>query len=352
MAKINIASITRANIRNMLPYSSARDEFQGTASVLLDANENPFNSPFNRYPDPHQKALKKGIAGFTGVHEESIFLGNGSDEAIDLLIRAFCEPGESNIISIDPSYGMYEVCAHTNDIEFRKVQLNSDFSLNTEAIFSAADKQSRIIFLCSPNNPTANLLDYEDMLKIVKDFRGLVVIDEAYIDFAPFKGMLNDIADHNNLVILRTFSKAWGMAGIRLGMAFADKEIISVLDKIKYPYNINILTQETMLKRFAASDFTREWVNLIIFQREKLRRDLENFDFIIKVYPSDANFLLVKTKDAKVIHSFLRENGLIVRDRSRVSLCEGCLRITIGSPDENFQLINLLKKYNEKGPFH
>jgi len=329
----------------MLPYSSARDEFQGSASVLLDANENPFNAPLNRYPDPHQRALKKIIAGFAGVRDDSIFLGNGSDEAIDLLIRAFCEPGESNIVSIDPSYGMYEVCANTNNVEFRKVLLNIDFSLNSEALLSAVNTKTRIIFLCSPNNPTSNLLDYAEMTKIVNGFGGLVVIDEAYIDFAPFKGMINEIKDHNNLVILRTFSKAWGMAGIRLGMAFADKEIISVLDKIKYPYNINILTQDIMLKLFSASDYKKDWVDMIIFERDKLRRDLEVFDFVTNIYPSDANFLLVKVSNAKEIYNFLRENGIIVRDRSRVSLCDNCLRITVGSPDENMLLINLLKKY-------
>jgi len=345
VARISISSITRANILKMRPYSSARDEFQGSASVLLDANENPYNAPLNRYPDPHQQALKKEIAGFSGIKEESIFLGNGSDEAIDLLIRAFCEPGESNIVSIDPSYGMYEVCANTNNVEFRKVLLNPDFSLNAGAILSAADNQTRIVFLCSPNNPTSNLLDYDEIMKIVNGFGGLVVVDEAYIDFASFIGMINDIGENNNLVILRTFSKAWGMAGIRLGMAFAAKEIIAVMDKIKYPYNINILTQETMLKRLSASDFTKDWVNMIIFQRDKLRKELEEFDFVNRIFPSDANFLLVKVKNAKEVYGFLRENGIIVRDRSSVNLCENCLRITVGSPDENLQLINLLKKY-------
>jgi histidinol-phosphate aminotransferase len=345
MKKINIKTITRENIRNLLPYSSARDEFQGTATVLLDANENPFNTPFNRYPDPHQRKLKKEIAILTGIQEDSIFLGNGSDEAIDLLIRAFCIPGESNIISIDPSYGMYEVCAHINNVEFRKVLLNSDFTLNHEALLEAGDKHSRIIFLCSPNNPTANLLDYSNMLRIINDFKGLVVIDEAYIDFASFKGMLDDIRFHNNLVVLRTFSKAWGMAGIRLGIAFADKEIVNVLDKIKYPYNINNLTQELMLERLADKNYNKKWIDLIISQRERLCRELADFEFVIKIYPSDANFLLVQTKNAKKIYNFLRDKGIIVRDRSHVSLCEACLRITVGSPDENSLLINSLKEF-------
>jgi histidinol-phosphate aminotransferase len=346
MGKINIDKITRKNIREMHPYSSARDEFQGTASVLLDANENPFNAPFNRYPDPHQKTLKKKISGLTGVNENSIFLGNGSDEAIDLIIRSFCEPGESNIISIDPSYGMYEVCANVNNVEFRKVLLNSDFSLNAEALLEVSDSNSRIVFLCSPNNPTSNLLDYKSILRIVNEFRGIVVIDEAYIDFSSFKGMLDEITDHNNLIILRTFSKAWGFAGIRLGMAFADKQVINILDKIKYPYNINILTQETMMNYLSGAYFNRDWIDIIISQREIIKQQLAEFDFILKIYPSDSNFLLVKTINAHEIYSFLRDRGIIVRDRSKVSLCDACLRITVGSEVENDLLIKTLKNYS------
>jgi histidinol-phosphate aminotransferase len=345
MGKINIENLTRQNIKEMRPYSSARDEFQGTASVLLDANENPFNLPYNRYPDPHQRKLKKEISQLTGINDDSIFLGNGSDEAIDLLIRAFCEPGLSNIVSIDPSYGMYEVCAHINNVSFCKVLLNEDFSLNTDALLSACDVNTRIIFLCSPNNPSANLLNYNSMKRVINDFNGLVVIDEAYIDFAPFEGMLSDLTNHNNLVILRTFSKAWGMAGIRLGMAFADKEIIGILDKIKYPYNINILTQEIMFAQFSDRNIKGDWVKLLISQREMLKVELSDFEFVVKVFPSDANFLLVKMKKAKEIYNFLKENGIIVRDRSTISLCTDCLRITVGGPDENLILINTLKKY-------
>lgn len=329
----------------MLPYSSARDEFQGTASVLLDANENPFNAPFNRYPDPHQRNLKEVIASLTSIKKESIFLGNGSDEAIDLIIRAFCIPGENNVISIEPSYGMYEVCANINNVEFRKILLNKDFSLNPEALLSAADEKSRIIFLCSPNNPTANLLNYKDMMIIINGFKGLVIVDEAYIDFANSNGMLKEIKSHNNLVILRTFSKAWGMAGLRIGMALADAEIISVLDKIKYPYNLNILTQQTLLKRLIENPSVDYWVNMIINQRDLLRNDLQELDFVQFIHPSDANFLLVKFIKAKATYNYLRDHGIIVRDRSRVSLCEDCLRITVGTEDENSQLIKLLKKY-------
>ena len=329
----------------MRPYSSARDEFQGPASVLLDANENPFNTAYNRYPDPHQKNLKNLISGITGMEMNSIFLGNGSDEAIDLLIRAFCEPGKSNIVSIDPSYGMYEVCANVNNVEFRKVLLNSDFSLNPEAVIDVVSEHTRIIFLCSPNNPTSNLLGYDNMLKIVQDFKGLVAIDEAYIDFSNSHGMLGEISANNNLVILRTFSKSWGMAGIRLGMAFADKQVISVLDKIKYPYNINSQTQETMINLLSGESYGNDCVELIISQREMLRKKLAEFSFIVTVYPSDANFLLVKTNNALGIYEFLKNSGIIVRDRSKVSLCEGCLRITVGSPEDNMLLLNTLKKY-------
>lgn len=345
MGKIRIQSVTRDNILKMHPYSSARDEFQGNASVLLDANENPFNNPYNRYPDPHQRELKGQISAITGMSVDSIFLGNGSDEAIDLLIRAFCEPGKSNVISIDPSYGMYEVCAQVNNVEFRKVSLDNDFSLNPEALLNASDAESRIIFLCSPNNPTSNLLEYSSMLKVVNGFNGLVVIDEAYIDFASFKGMLKDIDENNNLVILRTFSKAWGMAAIRLGMAFADKEIISILDKIKYPYNISLLTQDIMSKRLSASDYTKDWVSMIISQRDKLAKQLAQFGFILRVFPSDANFLLVRFVNAREVYNFLRDNGIIVRDRSRVNLCDECLRITVGSEDENSKLLQILKQY-------
>lgn len=344
MANINLNNITRENIRNLLPYSSARDEFQGVASVLLDANENPFNSPLNRYPDPHQKKLKTVISKLTGIQVDSIFLGNGSDEAIDLLIRAFCEPGYSNIVSIDPSYGMYEVCSHINNVEFRKVLLNSDFSLNPDSLLAKCDKNTRIVFLCSPNNPTANLLDYKSMLHIVNNFNGLVVIDEAYIDFSPFKGMLDDIVVHNNLVILRTFSKAWGMAGIRLGLAFANREIITVMDKIKYPYNINNLTQDIMSEHLSDANRKDEWINLIISQRELLRNKLSEFECIIKIFPSDSNFLLVKMKNAREIYNYLRDSGIIVRDRSKLNLCENCLRITIGSEEENSRLVNTLNK--------
>ncbi len=345
MGTIDIKSITRKNILELSPYSSARDEFQGQANILMDANENPFNTPLNRYPDPHQREVKKLIAGIVKLDEESIFLGNGSDEAIDLLIRAFCEPGISNIISIDPSYGMYEVCANINNVKFHKVLLNSDFTINAETLLQVTDSSSRIIFLCSPNNPTSNLLEYKSILKVVIDFPGLVVVDEAYIDFSSSKGMIDDIKNFNNLVVLRTFSKAWGMAGIRLGMAFANKQIISILDKIKYPYNVSSLTQDAIIQLLTHKNKHDEWIKTIISQREILRNQLSGLSFVIEIFPSDANFLLVKTNNPTAIYNYLKDNGIIVRDRSKVSLCEGCLRITIGSPKENAELINTLKNY-------
>jgi len=345
MGTIDIKSITRKNILELSPYSSARDEFQGQANILMDANENPFNTPLNRYPDPHQREVKKLIAGILKLDEESIFLGNGSDEAIDLLIRAFCEPGISNIISIDPSYGMYEVCANINNVKFHKVLLNSDFTINAKTLLQVTDSSSRIIFLCSPNNPTSNLLEYKSILKVVIDFPGLVVVDEAYIDFSSSKGMIDDIKNFNNLVVLRTFSKAWGMAGIRLGMAFADKQIISILDKIKYPYNVSSLSQDAIIQLLTHKNKHDEWIKTIISQREILRNQLSGLSFVIEIFPSDANFLLVKTNNPTAIYNYLKDNGIIVRDRSKVSLCEGCLRITIGSPKENAELINTLKNY-------
>jgi len=345
MGKVNINSITRKNILEMKPYSSARDEYQGDARVLLDANENPFNAPINRYPDPHQRELKQLVAEEFKTKPDQIFLGNGSDEAIDLLIRAFCEPGISNIIGIDPSYGMYEVCANLNNVRYHKVLLNNDFTLNSEAILQAKDNNTRIVFICSPNNPTGNLLNTDSILQIINNFDGLVVVDEAYIDFSSSKGLIELLKTNNNLVLLRTFSKAWGLAGIRLGMAFADPQIISILDKIKYPYNINTLTQEKMIDFLKSKSLKNEWISTIISQRDELRKHLEGFTFVEKIFPSDSNFLLVKTSNPIGIYNYLKNNGIIVRDRSKVSLCEGCLRITVGSPEENEMMINLLKQY-------
>lgn len=338
-----IQQLLRPNIAALMPYSSARDEFSGTASVFLDANENPFETGYNRYPDPYQQEVKMKIGEVKGVRPELIFLGNGSDEPIDLLFRAFCNPGKDNVVAIEPSYGMYTVSADINDIQVKKVQLTSDFRLEAEKVLAATDDDSKIIFLCSPNNPSANLLDKDEMIKVIKGFSGLVVVDEAYIDFAPGATLLADLEKYPNLVVLQTFSKAWGLAGIRLGMAFASLEIIAVLNKIKYPYNINALTQQRALQALEQEDEKNQWVDTIMKERSKLAEELMRFPFVTKIYPSDANFLLVKMNDARGIFDYLMEEGVIVRDRSKVTLCEGSLRITVGSVEENKTLIEKLE---------
>ena len=339
---MEINKLLRKNIQKLQPYSSARNEFSGEAMVYLDANENPFNQPYNRYPDPLQKLLKKKIAAIKGVQREQIFLGNGSDEPIDLIFRAFCNPGIDNIVTINPTYGMYEVAAGINDIEVKKVPLTEKFVLDASLIFSATDEKTKIIFLCSPNNPTGNCFDRDEILKIIRSFEGIVLLDEAYIDFAPAKSLLPELNNYPNLIILHTFSKAWGMAGIRLGMAFATSEIISVLTKIKYHYNLNIITQTKAMELLSNKKQLNKWVKIIIGERDKLAILLQQLPFVVEVYPSDANFLLVKMHDANGIHNYLMERGIIVRNRSNVHLCEGSLRITVGSPSENEILIKAL----------
>ncbi|MBW6534612.1 MAG: histidinol-phosphate transaminase [Mariniphaga sp.] len=340
---MNIDNLLRKNIKSLKPYSSARNEFSGEAMVFLDANENPFNQPYNRYPDPLQRELKEKIALLKDVMPGQIFLGNGSDEPIDLLIRAFCEPGEDNVVSIDPTYGMYQVAAGINNAEVKKVSLTETFELDVQKLMASTDEKTKLVFLCSPNNPTGNCLSKESVLEVVKNFGGIVVLDEAYIDFAPGKSLLPLMNDYPNLVILQTFSKAWGMAGIRLGMAFAAFEIVSVLNKIKYPYNLNILTQQKAMELIENRDKVEKWVKLLIAEREKMKTLLSDFPFVVKIFSSDANFILVKMHDARGIYEYLKENGVIVRDRSKVHLCEDSLRITIGTSDENEQLLKALK---------
>lgn len=335
--------LLRPNIANLKPYSSARDEFSGSASVFLDANENPYDTGYNRYPDPYQQEVKKRIAEIKGVKPNHIFLGNGSDEPIDLLYRAFCNPGIDNSIIIEPSYGMYTVSADINDIEIRKVLLNDDYQIEASKLLAAADDKSKLLFLCSPNNPTANSLDRGEMIKVIEGFSGIVVVDEAYIDFAPGTTLLSDLKKYPNLVVLQTFSKAWGLAGIRLGMAFASPKIIEILSKIKYPYNINQLTQQRVMQSLQNVEEKEEWVKTIISERSKLAKELEKLPFVQKVYPSDANFLLVKMDDARKKFEHLMNEGVIVRDRSKVALCEGSLRITVGSPEENGELLRKLE---------
>ena len=352
LGKWEVSNLLRPNIRNLKPYSSARDEFSGSASVFLDANENPYNTGYNRYPDPYQQAVKAKIAEIKKVRPEQIFLGNGSDEPIDLLYRAFCIPGFDNSVIMDPSYGMYTVSADINDIEIRKVLLTEDYQLDTDKLLATTDEKTKLIFLCSPNNPTANSLNRNDIINVISNFSGLVVVDEAYIDFAPGTTLLTDLNNYPNLVVLQTFSKAWGLAGIRLGMAFAMPEIISVLSRIKYPYNINALTQERVMQSLQHVDEKNAWVKTIIEERAKLIEELKQFPFVQKIYPSNANFLLVKMDKAREKFEYLMNAGVIVRDRSKVTLCEGSLRITVGSPEENRVLIEKLKRINEKSPIH
>ncbi|MDD2613216.1 MAG: histidinol-phosphate transaminase [Bacteroidales bacterium] len=341
---MNLQNLVRPNIFNLKPYSCARDEFKGKASAYLDANENPLNAPYNRYPDPLQNDLKEKVAKLKNMDSEKLFFGNGSDEPIDLVIRIFCEPGVDNIVAIDPTYGMYQVCADINNVEYRKVHLLEDFSLDVDSVLAAVDDRTKIIFMCSPNNPTGNDLNVSDMKKVIKSFNGIVVIDEAYIDFSSRKSFLTELDQYPNLIVLQTFSKAWGMAAIRLGMAFAGSEIIGFFNKVKYPYNINLLTQYFVGEEIKKLKRKEDWVEMLVSQRGKLIAQLEKLPMVQKVYPTDANFVLVKVNDANATYRNLVEQGIIVRNRNNVSLCLGCLRITVGIPEENTLLIDTLQK--------
>lgn len=340
---MNIQSLLRENIKNLKPYSTARDEFQGTAEVYLDANENPFPTAYNRYPDPLQKKVKQRISALKGIAAAKIFLGNGSDEPIDLIIRAFCEPGRDAILITEPTYGMYAVCAGINNVTVKRVTLNSNFDLNVPAIKQALDSSIKIIFLCSPNNPSGNLLSKEKITELITSIDCLVVIDEAYIDFANDSGFLPSLNQYPNLIVLQTFSKAWGLAGLRLGMAFASEEIISVLNKIKYPYNINVLTQQVALEKLSSIEEKNKQVRAILDQRIFLIQELQTLSIVLHIYPTDANFVLVKMKDAHYVYNQLIKHGIIVRNRSTVTLCADCLRITVGTTEENKKLIETLK---------
>ena len=344
---MNLDKLIRKNILALKPYSSARDEYSGEAMVFLDANENPWNQPYNRYPDPLQRNLKDKIAALKGVSADSIFLGNGSDEPIDLLIKAFCEPGVHHIIQMEPTYGMYQVAAGINNTPVKRVPLTADYQLDVPAMLAAVDENTRMIFLCSPNNPTGNLLRKPDIEAVLNGFEGPVVVDEAYIDFEPGGSFLPLLGKHGNLVVLQTFSKAWGMAGIRLGMAFARPDLIAILNKIKYPYNINILTQAKAMELLGNEGEMSHWVSVLVKERENLAAQLAGLSFVEKVWPSDANFLLVKVKNAREIYNYLVSKGIIVRDRSRILLCEESLRITVGSEEENTILLEALHSTQE-----
>lgn len=341
---MDLQQLVRKNIWALKPYSSARDEFKGEASVYLDANENPHRKEYNRYPDPRQEAVKAKIAKLKGIPTNQIFLGNGSDEAIDLILRVFCNPGIDNIVNPDPTYGMYEVCAHINDVELRKVKLEEDFSLNAQKLLDATDEHSKVIFLCSPNNPSANIFNTEEVEKILRRFNGIVVIDEAYIDFSIKDTWMKRLNEFPNLIIIQTLSKAWGLAAIRMGMAFASPEIIGLMNKVKYPYNINQLAQEYALEQLDKEAEKDAWVADILHEREILIEALKTLPYVSKIYPSDANFVLVRVKDANGKYKALADKGVIVRNRSSIALCEDCLRITIGTKKENKELIEVMKK--------
>jgi histidinol-phosphate aminotransferase len=345
----NINNILRENIKNLTPYSSARDEFQGEASVYLDANENAYGSPldeaYNRYPDPLQYNVKKRLSEIKGVPIRNIFLGNGSDEAIDILYRSFCNPGVDNVVLVPPTYGMYEVSANINDIAIKKVSLTEDFQLDLEGISEAIDAHTKLIFICSPNNPTGNSINRDDVETLLANFDGIVVVDEAYINFSRQKTFIQELTEYSNLVVLQTLSKAWGLAGLRVGMAFASEEIIEVMNKVKPPYNVNESSQQLALKALANVDQVNGWIKEILLQRDLLVLELKKLDFVLDIYPSDANFILVKTTDPKGIYNFLVQKGIIVRDRSKIDLCEGSLRITVGTPDENKTLIETIQQF-------
>lgn len=345
----DIENLVRENIRVLKPYSSARDEFKGEASVYLDANENSFGSPlaenYNRYPDPLQQKLKEKISSIKGVPPQNIFLGNGSDEAIDILFRIFCEPKVDNVIICPPTYGMYEVSANINDVSIRKVNLLPSFELDVEKILESSDEHSKLLFICSPNNPTANSFHVDDVELLIQKFPGVVVIDEAYINYSRQKSAIRFLTEYENVVVLQTFSKAWGLAALRLGMAFASQSIIDYMNKVKPPYNVNQATQQLAMKALDNIEWVNEHIRETIVERKKLEDGLKQNSLVEIIYSSDANFILVKVKDAQSIYDYLVSQDIIVRDRSRVSLCEGCLRITVGTPNENVTLLEALKQY-------
>ncbi|MGH2642421.1 MAG: histidinol-phosphate transaminase [Chitinophagaceae bacterium] len=348
----NIDSLIRPNVKALKPYSSARDEFSGEASIFLDANENSFGSPlhknYNRYPDPHQRKLKERISQIKGVPPQHIFLGNGSDECIDLLYRGFCNPGVDNVIICPPTYGMYEVSANINDVESRKVNLTNEYQLNLDGIAENTDSNTKLIFLCSPNNPTGNSLHHKNIDLILNNFDGLIIIDEAYINFSKQKSFIHELTEYPNLVVMQTLSKAWGLAALRVGMIFSSIPVIDVLNKIKPPYNVNQASQELAIEALNHIEQVNIWTREIVDEREKLRANLQELSQVQYIYPSDANFLLVKVDKPKKIYEALVKKGIIVRDRSRVILCEGCLRITVGTPQENEILIKEMEGLKNK----
>lgn len=347
----NLENIVRENIKRLTPYSSARKEFSGAAQIFLDANENSFGSPletnYNRYPDPLQLKIKEKVAANYSIKPTEIFIGNGSDEAIDLLFRIFCEPRKDNILICPPTYGMYEVSAEINDVSIKRAKLTADFQLDLNAIENAIDENTKLLFICSPNNPTGNSFPLEEILNLTKNFDGVVVVDEAYIHFSDEKSLISEINNFSNFVVLQTFSKAWGLAGLRVGLSFANEEIIKLFNKVKPPYNISEIAQNAILEAFENAEKVEKTIAEIISERENLIKNLDEFSFVQKIYPTDANFVLVKTTDAENIYKFLLDEKIVVRNRNNVELCEGCLRITIGTSQENESLFKALEKWSE-----
>ena len=338
--------LTRKNIWSLAPYSSARNEYAGReAHVFLDANENPYNAPYNRYPDPLQLEVKAAISKIKGVPAENIFLGNGSDEAIDLPYRCFCDPGIDNVVAIEPTYGMYKVCADINGVEYRPVLLDEQYQITAEKLLAATDGHTKLIWLCSPNNPTGNNLQREEMVKVIEGFEGLVIVDEAYSDFSSQKTLRSELAKYPNLIVLNTMSKAWGCAAIRLGMAFASEEIIAIFNKVKYPYNVNQLTQVQALEALKDPFEVDKWVKLLLEERSRMIDAFKLLPICEKVFPTDANFFLAQMTDAVKIYNYLVDKGIIVRNRHRIQLCQNCLRVTIGTKTENGELIAALRQY-------
>ena len=341
-----LEQLTRPNIWSLAPYSSARNEYAGReARVFLDANENPYNAPFNRYPDPLQLELKAAISKVKGVPAECIFLGNGSDEAIDLPYRCFCEPGVDNVVAIEPTYGMYKVCADINNVEYRTVLLDEQYQTTADKLLAATDAHTKIIWLCTPNNPTGNCLVREEVVKVIEQFEGLVIVDEAYSDFSSQKTLRSELAKYPNMIVLNTMSKAWGCAAIRLGMAFASQDIIDIFNKVKYPYNVNQLTQQQALEALKDPFEVDQWVKILLQERSRMIEAFRELPICEKVYPTDANFFLAKMTDATKIYNYLVDHAIIVRNRHRVQLCQNCLRITIGTKTENNELVAALRQY-------
>ena len=346
---ISLEQLVRPNIWSLAPYSSARDEYSGKeAHVFLDANENPYNTPYNRYPDPLQREVKSELDDmyYLLIHpEEMIFLGNGSDEAIDLAYRVFCNPGRDNVVAIAPTYGMYQVCADINDVEYRTVLLDENFEFQAEKLLAACDANTKIIWICSPNNPTGNSLNRDEILKVIERFEGIVIVDEAYIDFAQQLSLRQELPSHPNLIILQTMSKAWGSAAIRLGMAFASKEIVDIYNKVKYPYNVNLLTQQQALEMLKDPFEIDKYVKILLAERTRLMQAFQELPICEQIYKTDANFFLARMTDANAIYNYLVDKGIIVRNRNKIQLCQNCLRVTIGNRTENNELLAALRQY-------